>query len=131
MRKLIASLCLFFISLGAIAPLLVASSGSTKFATGTTALNADIQVVPNSSTALSSTDTYIYQIVVANVTGSAATFTMTDRATSPKTILAAVSIAGNTTYVLAFPEGLKMKGGIMWSSNTASALNASINARRI
>lgn len=130
MRKYLASLALILILGSALLPIFAASRSTvTQF--GPVALNSDLQVVPDSTTALSTTDTWIFQLTVANTTGSAVTFTVQDRATSAKTLLAAVSIAANTTYVIAFPEGQKMKNGITWSAGTASALHASIMARRI
>lgn len=131
MKKL-QTLILIFILLTTTVPSSMGASGSTKFTVGgTVALSEDLQTVPDSTTALSTTDTWIFQITIVNTTGSAATITMQDRATSPKTLLAAVSIAANTTYVIAFPEGQKMKNGITWSAGTTSALQGSIKAKRI
>jgi len=109
-----------------------AASGSSKFTNGgTIALSEDIQVVPSVTTDLSTTDTWVFQIMVTNVTSSAATITVQDKAATPRYLLPTVSIAGNTTYVIGFPEGVKMKSGITWSTGTASALQASIKAKRI
>ena len=129
MRK--SYLLLFLILLFLFPGGLKSASNSTKVTFGRTLLSTDLQTVPDSSTALSASDTWIFQIVVTNTTGTAATFTMTDRASSPKTLLPAVSIAANTTYIIPFPEGQKMKGGILWLTGTTSALTASIVAFKI
>lgn len=129
-RKLGAILVLILVLLTASYPV-IGASGSSKFTTGTIALSADIQVVPSVATDLTSTDTYVYQLMITNITGSAATITILDKAATPRYLLPKTSIAANTTYVIAFPEGQKMKGGITWSTGTASALQASWRAFRI
>jgi len=73
-----------------------------------------------------STDAIIYQIVVANVTGGAVTFTVTDINTAPLDLLKTVSIAANSTSVLSFPEGVLMVGGIKWLAGASASLNGQI-----
>lgn len=105
------------------------ASLSTRFTPpGYTVVSKALQTVPDSTTAVASTDTEIYQISLGNVTGSACTFTLADRAASPKTLMAAVSIAANTTYVIGWPEGVFMDEGFTWSSGTASCLTAGVKA---
>lgn len=107
------------------------ASGSSKFTNGgTLALNEDLQTVPDTTTDLSTKDTWIFQLTIVNTTAGTVTFVMADKATSPKTLMS-VTIAANTTYIIAFPEGQKMKGGITWFSGTVGALNASIKAKRL
>lgn len=131
LMRLIAGIFLAGMLLSIIAPLVDAASASTRFQSpGTRVLDRALQTVPDTPTALSTTDTEIFQLTLGNTTASACTFTMADRATSAKTVMAAVSIAANTTYVLAFPEGLYMSNGITWSSGTASCLTAGIKALR-
>jgi len=113
--------------IGVINPL-IGASGSTRFNYGSTTLTDTIQVVPNTPTSLASTDTYIFQITATNITGSAATFTVTDG--TGKYLFASISIPANTTYVMAFPEGVRMASGTSWSSDTSNAIQASIRARR-
>ena len=113
---------------GVINPL-IGASGSTRFTYGNTAMTDAIQVVPTSPTALSSTDTYVFQVTVANVTGTAATITIVDG--TGKYLLAATSIDANTTYVLGFPEGVKMTSGVTWSAGTSNAIQASLRSRRL
>lgn len=107
------------------------ASGSSKFTNGgTVALNEDLQVVPDTTTDLTTKDTWIFQLTIVNTTAGGVTFIMADKATSPKTLMS-VTLAANTTYVIAFPEGQKMKGGITWWTNTTNAVNASIKAKRL
>ncbi len=113
---------------GVINPL-IGASGSTRFTYGNTAMTDAIQTVPTSPTALSSTDTYVFQVTVANVTGTAATITIVDG--TGKYLLAATSIDANTTYVLGFPEGVKMTSGVTWSAGTSNAIQASLRSRRL
>ncbi len=108
---------------------LIGASGSTRFTYGNTAMTDAIQTVPTSPTALSSTDTYVFQVTVANVTGTAATITIVDG--TGKYLLAATSIDANTTYVLGFPEGVKMTSGVTWSAGTSNAIQASLRSRRL
>lgn len=112
-------------------PVAMGASNSTKFNVGNINMSQALQLVPNATTSVNTTDTWIFQITVANTTGSAVTFTVQDRAGTPKSLLSAVSIAANTTYVLAFPEGVLMDDGFTWSASSSNALHASVNARRI
>ena len=69
---------------------------------------------------------WVYQVVVANVTASAATLQVLDKATAPKQLIPTQSIAANTTVTFSFPEGVEMTGGIRWVAGTVDALHASI-----
>lgn len=107
------------------------ASGSSKFTNGgTVALNEDLQTIPDSATDLATKDTWVFQLTIVNTTASGVTLVIADKATVPKTLMT-VTIAANTTYVIAFPEGQKMKGGLTWQAGTASALNGSIKAKRL
>lgn len=125
--KFLGAILLTIALISILAPLLEAASASTRFASpGTRVISRALQVVPDSATALTTTDTDLYQLSLGNTTGSACTFTLADRATSAKTIMGAVSIAANTTYVIAWPEGMFMSNGVTWSSGTASCLTAGV-----
>lgn len=129
--KFMGAALLGLLLLSLIMPLLEAASNSTKFsAPGTRQLSRAIQVVPNSDTDVSTTHTEIYQINVANVTASACTFTVKDKQSTARYLIDEASIAANTTYVIAWPEGAWMENGFSWSSGTASCLEASIKALR-
>ena len=131
MRKLFASILLAWALLVSLTPLSLADSLTTRNTYGRSQLASDLQVVPDSTTSLSTTDTWVFQLTITNVTGSAATFTMSNRATSALDLFKTVSIAANTTYIVSFPEGVKMKNGISWSAGTTSALNASVIAFKV
>lgn len=110
-----------------LTPIAFSDSGTTRSTFSRNhQLASEEQVVPSSATDVATTDTWIFQITITNVTASAATITMTDKATVPLDFLKTVSIAANTTYVIVFPEGKKFKNGLTWVSGTASALNASL-----
>ncbi len=131
LARFVAGAFLALLLLSLIAPLVDAASASTRFQSpGSRVLDRSLQVVPNSGTDISTTDSEIYQITLANNTGSACTFTLSDKQSSPKSVMTAVSVAANTTYVIAWPEGLYMYGGITWSSGTSSCLTAGIKALR-
>jgi len=112
-------------------PVAMGASNSTKFSVGNINMSQALQVVPNSTTSVSTTDTWIFQITVTNTSGSDVTLTVQDRAGTPKSLLSTVNIAAHTTYVMAFPEGVFMDDGFTWSSSSSTALHASVNARRI
>lgn len=82
--------------------------------------------VPNSLTAVTSVDSWIFQITVANKTGTAATFLVQDISATPIVIIPTVSIGANTAYVVVFPHGYFADNGIKWQAGTASALDAQI-----
>lgn len=82
--------------------------------------------IPAVATDLILKDCYIFQIVLCNKTAGAVTVTIIDKQTSAKTLLAAVSIAANTTYVAGFPEGILMKGGVNWVASAGSSIDAEV-----
>lgn len=129
--KFMGAALLGLLLLSLVVPLLEAASNSTKFsAPGTRQLSRAIQVVPNSDTDVTTTDTEIYQISVTNVTGGACTLTVKDKQATPRYLMYQVSIAAAYTYVIPWPEGAWMENGFSWSSNTSSCLEASIKALR-
>lgn len=85
-----------------------------------------LSVVPNSATDVTTTDSYILQITVTNTTGGAVTFTVTDKASSAKTLVPAISIPANTLLIMSWPDGVKMTGGISWTAGSATSLHAEI-----
>lgn len=87
-----------------------------------------LRTVPAVATDLTTTDSVIYQIVIANKTAAAVTFTVLDKAATPKSLLSAVSIGANTTTVVTFPDGVWMTGGINWSASAANSLDSDVYA---
>ena len=91
-----------------------------------TELTAGLVTIPNVAADLTTEDTYVFQIVLVNKTAGAVTVTITDKATSAKTLVPTLSIAANTTQILSYPEGVKMTGGINWVAGAASSIDAEI-----
>jgi hypothetical protein len=89
-------------------------------------LPGDLVLVPNTGTDYTTTDSWIFQIVVNNVSAATATLTVQDRATSAKLLLKVLPTDPGFPQVLVFPFGVKMNNGIRWSSDTLNALHASI-----
>lgn len=84
-----------------------------------------ITTVPTGATDLTTTDSRLYQISIANTTAGALTITIKDRQSTPRNICTAASIAANTTYILVWPEGLFCSSGINWIAS-GSGLEASV-----
>lgn len=89
-------------------------------------LTGGMQTIPNVAADLTTSDTWIFQLFICNKTAGAITVTITDKAASAKSLLAAKSIGANDFLDLNFPEGLLMTGGINWVASGADSLDASI-----
>ncbi len=89
-------------------------------------LSSALQIVPNAATDVIALTSWVFQIVVANVTGGAVTLQILDKAASPLQLVPTVSLAANSSTVWNFPEGVKMTGGIRWVAGAATSLHASI-----
>lgn len=87
-------------------------------------LTTGLQVVPASVTALTGLDTYVFQIVVSNVTGGSVDFTVTDD--NGHSLIPTTAIAAGTSYVIAYPFGVRMIGGVFWQASAADSLHAEI-----
>lgn len=94
------------------------ASLNTRKAYGPWGINDFIQQVPNSPTALTTTDTRLFQIHFNNPTGGAVTFTLQDGQGVSGNIFNGISIPANSGFVSSWPEGLNCNGGVVWSSNT-------------
>ena len=103
----------------------MASLSSDRYQPFPHQITETLAAVPAVATDLTTTDTRIWQITVANTTAGALTFTLKDRQATPRYICAAVSIAANTTYILAWPEGQFGSSGLNWSGSGAG-LEASV-----
>lgn len=102
------------------------ASLSTKRNSPQNSLTEGLVVPPSSATDLIAHDAWVFQVVLCNTTGSAATITVADKQSSPLNLFAAFSVGANTTVTFNFPEGVKMIGGIRWSQGTANAINAEV-----
>lgn len=103
----------------------MASLSSSRYRAFPNGFSEAVQTVPAVAADLSTTDSLLWQIMVCNTTSGALTFTVTDKQATPRYILPAVSIAGNTTYVISWPEGQFCDSGINWVASGAG-LQASI-----
>lgn len=109
-----------------LTPIAFAASGSTKFPFFAKQRARGIELVPNTATDVTSTDSTVFQITAVNKTGTAATLLVQDRQGTPRTLIPTVSIPGNTVFVAAFPEGVYMTSGVTWTAGTANAIEAEI-----
>ncbi len=101
-------------------------SFDTKFPSPQHVLDSALQVVPASPTALTSTDTMIYQLVFNNTTAGPVSVTVSDH--NSKDLITAAVLDANSTVVLDFPEGQFMTSGVNWSASAGSSITGSISA---
>lgn len=80
---------------------------------GTTKGGPPIVTMPTVAADLTTTDTFVFQLVVTNASGGALTITLKDK-TGGTSIFNATSIANASTVVYDFPEGLFFDGGLNW-----------------
>lgn len=103
----------------------MASLSSDRYQPFPHQISETITTVPAVAADLTTTDSRLWQISIANTTAGALTFTLKDKQATPRYALAAVSIAANTTYVVAWPEGQFFSGGVNWVASGAG-LEASV-----
>lgn len=89
-------------------------------------IDPKLQVVPNSSTDLTTTDTLLYSMYITNVTGGTVTLTVQDKQSSAKYLLNAVSIGAHQTLTAEWLDGLLCPGGVTWVASAADALHAAV-----
>lgn len=89
-------------------------------------LNSGIQIIPNTTTDVTTTDSVIWQIGLANVTGSAATVTIKDKQGTPRFLTSALSLPANSYTLVVFPHGALMLGGITWEAGSSNAIQADL-----
>lgn len=80
-----------------------------------------VQAVPTGDTALSSTNTILFQIFVSNPTASGITLTVKDNQTVPVTIIS-TTIPANSVYNYNSDDGTVFLGGIRWNAGGAGLL---------
>lgn len=118
---------ILLLTLGALAPVLInAASNSTRNSFPSRRVQPDPGNMSNSLTPVTTADTWVFQITIANKTAGAVTATVQDAQGTPVCILCAVSIAANTTYVIAFPEGQKFESGLSVQASANNSLNYSL-----
>jgi hypothetical protein len=88
-------------------------------------LSGGLATVPDSAADLTTVTTIITQIVACNKSAVDATLTITDKQSPAKTI-ACPLIAAGFPFVVAFPDGVKMIGGVNWVASAASSIDAEV-----
>ena len=78
-----------------------------------------LRAVPAVAADISTKDVLLYQLTIVNPTAGAITITIVDKQSSAKTLLGATSIAANTTYIVSWPCGVKLKSGMNWVASGA------------
>lgn len=93
-------------------------------------LSSGLQRVPNVATDISTTDSWVCQMVFTNITAAAVTISVKDKQATPKYILGSslggVSVAVGTSYIWNAPYCVKMTSGVTWLSDTANGIDAEI-----
>lgn len=90
----------------------MASLSAANYVAFRNSLPRAMTAVPTSLTDICTTDAHIYQVHVSNTTAGALTFLLQDKQATPGQLTPTVSIAANTAYILAWPEGQFAKDGI-------------------
>lgn len=68
--------------------------------------------VATSLTDVCTTNARVYQAMISNTTAGALTFLLQDKQATPGQLIPTVSIAANTAYVIAWPEGQHAASGL-------------------
>lgn len=90
-------------------------------------IGAAIQTMPNSAADVTTTDTYIRQLIFTNTTSAAVTIKVLDKATVPKTLISdQANLGAGNTAVFAFPDGAFLKGGMNWVCSAAASVDAQV-----
>ena len=92
---------------------------------GTVVYDSGITVLPNSTTAATTTSTCVNSIYLSNTTASAVSVTVTDNQGSPVTYVATFSLPAYSSLLLPF-GGIKFNNGIKWYAGTASSVNGQV-----
>ena len=89
-------------------------------------IDPKLQVVPDSSTDLTTTDTLLYSMYVTNVTGGTVTLTVQDKQDTPLSLLNELSIGAHQSLSAEFLDGIVCPGGVTWVASVADALHAAV-----
>lgn len=102
------------------------ASNSTLARYGKQKINPALAYIPNSPTAVTTSNTRIFQIHINNTTGGAVTYVFQDGQGVTGNIFNGISIPATSAILMVWPEGLYCEDGFVWSASSASALTASI-----
>lgn len=85
-------------------------------------------LVPDSATDVTTEDTWLYQLTVANKTAGAVTLQVLDKAGTPRNVVPTISLDANSLAIMSWPQGVKCTGGLRWVASAASSLEAEVVA---
>jgi hypothetical protein len=85
-----------------------------------------LTTVPLAPTDLTSKNTVLYQIAVANKTASSVALYVKDKQSSAKILIPGVAIAGSGTALFEWQEGVLMLDGVNYNASAANALDVEI-----
>lgn len=83
-------------------------------------VNPALQVVPDSATALTSTDTLLYSMYVSNTTASTVTFLVVDG--NGREIVPLVSLPSHSMLSAEWSDGIVAPGGLTWTAGGGGAV---------
>lgn len=106
---------------------------SWYFGTAVVPSTATAVAVPKMPSGLAAPKTvFIEQVVLANISSSSVTVTITDGSTNcnggPCTLFPPATIQSNQVYTIPL-NGVPANGGIVWSASSANAVHGSIRGR--
>lgn len=90
----------------------MASLSASNYVAFPNSLPRNLTAVPAILTDICTTDALVFQVHVSNTTGGALTFLVQDKQATPGQLVPTVSIAANTAYILAWPEGQPASSGL-------------------
>jgi len=73
---------------------------------------------------------WLSEITLTNKSAGTVTVTVQDKQTTPREVLAAVSVAANTTYVIRF-DARYCPGGVSWSASSGTAIVGYLRGKRL
>lgn len=93
-------------------------------------IDTTLVAIPTSPTAVTTVNSSISNITLANTTSGSITVTVQDAQTVPVAILQATAIGANSTVVVSWDPPISMANGITWSASGAG-LNGKILGTRV
>src|ERR1044072_1207580 len=89
-------------------------------------LTNSIQVVPNVAADVTTKDTYLQQMSIANVGAAAATLTVKDKQSTPRYVFNALTVEPNTIVIIAWPQAIELRGGLNWVASDATSIQVAL-----
>ena len=89
-------------------------------------IDPKLQVVPDSSTDLTATDTLLYSMYVSNVTGGTVSLQVLDKQSVPREVIPTTSIGPHQILSAEWLDGIVCPGGVTWVASAADSLQAAV-----